>query len=207
MLLRQPSGRETTSEAGSIVEYARSTMWTRDRLVDHLARGGTPQWLFFWGHTPKVATAIDRACLSQWFARAFVVGGATYATAEHWMMAAKARLFDDHAALARVLEAKTPAEAKRVGREVAGYVDAVWDKHRFDVVVEGNVAKFGQHDDLRTFLLATHERILVEASPHDRIWGIGMDSAHPDARNPEKWHGQNLLGFALMEARERLREG
>jgi ribA/ribD-fused uncharacterized protein len=72
-------------------------------------------------------------------------------------------------------------------------------------VTRGNVAKFGQHEDLRAFLLATDERVLVEASPRDAVWGIGLGASNPDARIPERWRGRNLLGFALMEARSRLR--
>lgn len=86
-----------------------------------------------------------------------------------------------------------------------GYDDRAWERSRLDVVVRGNVAKLGAHDDLRTFLLATDDRVLVEASPRDRIWGIGMGASKPDARVPSRWRGRNLLGFALMEARARLR--
>jgi ribA/ribD-fused uncharacterized protein len=72
--------------------------------------------------------------------------------------------------------------------------------------VAGNVAKFGQHDDLRAFLLGTGSRVLVEASPGDRIWGIGLTEADPRAADPRSWRGLNLLGFALMEARAQLRD-
>lgn len=180
-------------------------MWTRERLVEHLSDGAIVEFLFFWGHTPKDAGSVDAACLSQWFARSFEVDRALYATAEHWMMAEKARLFGDREALSRILEAPTPADAKAWGRKVRKYDDEAWAKNRFEAVVRGNVAKFGQHPDLRAFLLRTGERVLVEASPRDRIWGIGMGKANVDARRPEKWRGQNLLGFALLEVRERLR--
>jgi hypothetical protein len=179
-------------------------MWTRDRLIAHLAAGEPVEWLFFWGHTPKQQVGVDAACLSQWFPRAFVVDGVRYATAEHWMMAEKARLFGDADALARVLESETPAAAKAIGRQVRGFDDEAWERARFEAVVRGNVAKFGQHEDLRAFLLGTGERVLVEASPRDRVWGIGLGASNPDARDPSKWRGRNLLGFALMEARARL---
>ena len=180
-------------------------MWSRERLIAHLDAGGTADYLFFWGHTPKTTDGVDAACLSQWFPRTFTVDGVHYLTAEHWMMAEKARLFRDEEALARVLVAKTPAEAKKIGREVRDYDDVAWGKTRLEAVVRGNVAKFGAHDDLRAFLLATKQRVIVEASPRDRIWGIGMGASNPDARLPARWRGRNLLGFALMEARERLR--
>ena len=179
-------------------------MWTRETLVAHLEAGNTASYLLFWGHTPKDPSRIDASCLSQWFPRAFEVDGVRYATAEHFMMAEKARLFRDEAALARILACATPAEAKQIGREVKGFEPEAWGRARSEAVVRGNVGKFGAHEDLREFLLATDEKVLVEASPRDRIWGIGMGRSNPDALIPARWRGLNLLGFALMEARARL---
>ncbi len=180
-------------------------MLTRQQLIDRMNAGESPSFLFFWGHTPKSATAVDASCLSQWFPRAFELEGHTYASAEHFMMAEKARLFGDDEMQRSVLGARTPAEAKAFGRAVRNYDDAVWSRERSKLVARGNVAKFGAHDDLRRFLLSTNDRVLVEASPRDRIWGIGMGKANPDARLPERWRGENLLGFALMAARDALR--
>ena len=177
---------------------------TRDDLIAHIAAGKTVDFLFFWGHTPKREGSVDASCLSQWFPRAFEIDGVRYATAEHFMMAAKAKLFADEAAHAEVLRAKSPAEAKAAGRAVKNYDDEKWGRARFDAVVKGNIAKFGQHEDLRRFLLSTGERVIVEAAPRDTIWGIGMGASNPNARDPKKWRGRNLLGFALMEARARL---
>jgi len=177
---------------------------TRDELIEAVEAGTPARFLFFWGHTPKEPGAIDASCLSQWFARAFELDGRRYPTAEHWMMASKARLFADDDALERILACRTPAEAKALGRAVRRYDEDAWSRARFDAVVRGNVAKFGQHDDLRAFLLATGDRVLVEASPRDVVWGIGVGKDDPRARDPRRWRGQNLLGFALMEARARL---
>jgi ribA/ribD-fused uncharacterized protein len=129
-----------------------------------------------------------------------------YATAEHYMMAAKARLFGDHEALEAILAAPSPAEAKAIGRRVRNYDEGAWGRARGEAVVRGNVGKFGKNEDLRTFLRETGDKVLVEASPRDRIWGIGLGAKHPDARVPAKWRGSNLLGFALMAAREELVE-
>lgn len=74
------------------------------------------------------------------------------------------------------------------------------------VVVNGNLHKFGQNPELRDFLLSTGDKVLVEASPYDKIWGIGLDANNPDACAPKLWKGENLLGFALMEVRGLLRE-
>lgn len=172
-------------------------------MIDELETGASPEFLFFWGHTPKSAD-VDASCLSQWFPRAFLADGVHYPTAEHYMMAAKARLFGDEAALAKILAAPSPSEVKALGRAVSNYDDRTWEAHRFDAVVRGNVAKFGSHPDLGAYLRSTGEKVLVEAAPRDVVWGIGLGAANPAARDPRRWRGRNLLGFALMEARRQL---
>jgi hypothetical protein len=174
------------------------------RLAQIIADGAVPKWLMFWGHRPQPDGSIGKGCLSQWWPCHFTVEGTGYTSAEHWMMAAKARLFGDHDAVPRILAARTPAEAKKLGRLVRGFDEQVWAARRFDLVVEGNLAKFGQDAALRGFLLATAQRVLVEASPRDRIWGSGLGAANERATDPEQWRGLNLLGFALMETRDRL---
>lgn len=177
------------------------------RFLDALRqrhRAGEPlSYLFFWGHRPG-KTGITATCFSQWYAAPFVVDGRRYATAEHFMMAEKAALFGDDAIRARVLEASTPAEAKALGRRVKAFDDAVWTAHRYSIVVRVNEAKFAQQPDMRAFLASTGSRIIVEASPVDRIWGIGLAKDDPRAADPDRWDGLNLLGFALMDVRERL---
>jgi ribA/ribD-fused uncharacterized protein len=180
---------------------------TREQLAEIVAAGQAVKWLMFWGHKPQADGSIGKGSLSQWWPCRFVVDGVEYASAEHWMMAAKARLFDDPEALAQILAASTPAEAKKLGRLVRGFDDQIWTAQRFDLVVQGNVAKFGQDEAMRTFLLSTTNRVLVEASPRDRIWGIGMGAGNEAATDPARWRGRNLLGFALMEAREQLMQG
>ena len=177
----------------------------RDALVAALAGGAKVKWLCFWGHTPPADGSVGRHVLSQWWPAEFEVDGIRYRTAEHWMMAEKARLFGDADAARAAIDAEHPSEAKAAGRLVRGFDDATWSAHRFDIVVRGNVAKFDQHDDLRTFLLGTGDRVLVEASPRDRIWGIGLAATNDAATDPTRWRGANLLGFALMQARAILR--
>lgn len=169
-----------------------------------MARGFRPDFLHFWGHTPKDPARTDRSCCSNWFPASFVLDGVEYATTEHHMMAEKARLFGDAEMVPRILAARTPAEAKKLGRLVAGFEVGRWSEHSFEIVVAGNLAKFSQHAELRAFLLRTGAKVLVEASPSDPIWGIGLGKDHPDAHTPERWRGQNRLGFALMEVRSRL---
>ncbi|TNY36228.1 NADAR family protein [Thermomonospora catenispora] len=174
--------------------------------VRRLEELGRPmEFLFFWGHRPSRSGEIGRSSLSQWWECPFTVDGVTYRSAEHWMMAHKALLFGDERAFARILRAEHPAEAKRIGRQVAGFDEATWAERRWEIVVSGNVAKFGQNPELGAYLLGTGDRILVEASPLDRVWGIGLAADDERASSPSRWRGLNLLGFALMEARSRLR--
>ena len=173
-------------------------------LIAAIENGLQPKYLFFWGHTAGKGGQGGKECLSQWYPAVFVVDGVRYATAEHYMMAEKARLFGDEETRERIVAAAHPSLAKNLGREVQGFTQTTWEQHRFDIVVQGNIAKFGQNPALKTFLLNTGHRILVEASPMDRIWGIGWSENDPQAQNPEQWRGLNLLGFGLMVVRSRL---
>lgn len=183
-----------------------TTARSREQLAETLAAGAVPKWLMFWGHQPQADGSVGKGCLSQWWPCLFTVDGVDYASAEHWMMAGKARLFEDEETLARILLARSPAEAKKLGRLVRGFDDELWTERRFELVVAGNVAKFGQGPALRDFLLGTANRVLVEASARDRVWGIGLGAANEKATDPAQWRGLNLLGFALMETREQLAE-
>lgn len=182
-------------------------MNTVSELIEHVSAGGKVKYLHFWGHRPQRDGSVGASCLSQWWPSPFTVDGVEYATAEHWMMAGKARLFGDAEAERRALEAPNPALAKKAGRLVRGFDEDVWRRERFGIVVSGSVHKFGGHEDLRDYLLGTGDRVLVEASPMDRVWGIGLAADDDRASDPSRWRGLNLLGFALMEARERLRGG
>ncbi|WP_371618144.1 NADAR family protein [Streptomyces sp. NBC_00454] len=176
-----------------------------DTLIGQVNRGERVKFLPFWGHRPRPDGTLGQSCLSQWWPSEFTVGDVRYATAEHWMMAGKARLFGDAEAERAALEARSPAAAKKAGRLVRGFDDAIWERERFALVVEGSVHKFGSDLALKAYLLGTGKRVLVEASPLDRIWGIGLAADDDRALDPARWRGLNLLGFALMEARDRLR--
>jgi ribA/ribD-fused uncharacterized protein len=185
-------------------------MTPEQRLADLIAAdlAGQPiDILPFWGHRSTRTSAIGAGCLSQWWPAAFTVDGIAYPTAEHWMMAGKAQLFGDPDGWAAVLAAKDPGGAKAAGRRVRGFDEQRWHAARYDLVVAGNRAKFDQHPDLRQFLLTTGSKVLVEASPYDRIWGVGLAATSDDVHRPSAWRGRNLLGFALMDVRERLGAG
>ncbi|GHA43430.1 hypothetical protein GCM10010372_49260 [Streptomyces tauricus] len=178
---------------------------SQDALVSAVRAGKKIKYLYFWGHRPRADGRIGSSCLSQWWPSPFTVDGVEYRTAEHWMMARKARLFGDAEAERTALDAPNPALAKKAGRLVRDFDQGVWERERFGIVVEGSVAKFASDDELRGFLMGTTGRVLVEASPVDRIWGIGLAADDARASDPTRWQGPNLLGFALMTARERLR--
>ena len=144
--------------------------------------------------------------LSQWQPCVFEIDGVTYNCAEQYMMHCKALLFGDTAMAERILSAGTPREQKLMGQRVQGFDSAVWEREREGIVFRGNTAKFSQNSGLRKKLLRTGDKTLVEASPHDIIWGIGLAADDPDALDPDKWRGQNLLGKTLMAVRERLRK-
>ncbi|MXN92831.1 DUF1768 domain-containing protein [Flavobacterium sp. Sd200] len=167
----------------------------------------TPKkFLMFWGNQPSKDGSITKSCLSQWWEAAFTADGVEYKSAEHYMMAKKAELFNDTEIMEKIISCKSPAEAKKLGREVKNYDEEQWLKCRFEIVVKGNYYKFSQNQSLKDFLLNTGNRVIVEASPVDAIWGIGLAADNPDCYNPEKWRGDNLLGFALMEVRDLLED-
>jgi ribA/ribD-fused uncharacterized protein len=173
----------------------------RQQLAAAITANIDPQWLMFWGHRAHPDAPVHSACLSQWFYAPFDSDGIRYRTAEHYMMAGKARLFGDRAAEQRILNAEHPGQAKALGRSVRGFSEDHWSAHRVDLVIAANLAKFEQHPHLRAYLLSTGTSVLVEASPYDRIWGIGLRASDPRAHDPVRWPGLNLLGFALMQVR------
>ena len=172
-------------------------------LIQWTQRGKKAKYLFFWGHQ-KPKFGVNQSCFSQWFVAPFEIDGHRYPCAEHYMMAQKAKLFGDTEIYNKILSAQSPNKAKALGRQVQKFDQAVWEKYRFDIVVDANMAKFEQHESLKQFLLETGDRILVEASPVDKIWGIGLAADDDKAAKPQCWPGDNLLGFALMVVREKL---
>ncbi|MEY4934263.1 MAG: hypothetical protein RIS64_622 [Bacteroidota bacterium] len=174
------------------------------QFVARQMMGEKLNFLFFWGHRPARDGRITPSCFSQWWAEnPFKVGDMVYQTAEHWMMAEKARLFGDKHHEQLILKANSPGAAKALGRKIQNFDDVIWNQAKFNIVKIGNIHKFSQ-PNLANFLLATGDTILVEASPTDSIWGIGMEATHPSAPFVQAWRGENLLGFALMEVREDL---
>lgn len=148
--------------------------------------------------------------LGNWFSSPFQDDvGHLFPTSEHYLMWRKALLMRDTDIAAKVLATNNPKTVKSLGRKVktpdGKWDEELWLAHRRQIMIDALMLKFQQHADLRAQLLSTGDRTLVEASPLDRIWGIGVGSSNPIATQPEKWKGLNLLGECLMEVREKLR--
>jgi len=172
-----------------------------NELQIKIEEGQSFSYVFFWGHRQKKEAKVDKSCFSQWFPRGFSIDEVYYPTAEHYMMVQKAKLFEP-SQMENILNAKTTKEVKSLGRSIQNFDAKVWEEKAFDIVVQGNKAKFSQHEDLKAFLFSTGTKIIVEASPYDTIWGIGMAEEDKEASNPLAWRGENKLGFALMAVRE-----
>lgn len=175
-----------------------------DTLRERFANGYRPRFIYFWKPTVKRGNT-SPACFCQWYLSPFTIDGVEYKTTEHWMMASKARLFGDTQSERQILQTESPAIVKKMGRKVRNFDEDVWMRERYSIVLKGNVAKFDQHPTLKEILLATGDSVIVEASPFDRIWGIGIKEGDEGIDDPRQWKGLNLLGFAIMDAREELR--
>ena len=163
------------------------------------------KFLFFWGHTEN-GDKTTKASFSQWYNCKFTVDEITYHTAEQYMMAQKALLFNDNEIFNEIMKANHPKEYKELGRKIKNFSEVKWNESKYQIVLKGNIAKFSQNEKLKAFLLNTGTKILVEASPYDKIWGIGLSANEENIENPLTWKGENLLGFALMEVRDLLNQ-
>lgn len=173
--------------------------------VEWLKEQKNNEFLFFWGHQPSKDGTIIKTCMSQWWPANFSENGIIYKTAEHYMMACKAKLFNNMDIFEMILQKESPKDVKELGRQIKNFDAAAWDANKYQIVKEGNYLKFSQNGLLKQFLLKTDNKVIVEASPVDPIWGIGLAEDNVKSLNPIEWRGQNLLGFALMEVRDELK--
>ncbi len=139
---------------------------------------------------------------SQWYPCSFIIDGIQFNCTEQFMMFSKAKLFANESIAEKILELKEPREQKALGREVKNFDEAVWNKEAKSIVYKGNFAKFTQNENLKILLLKTAGTTLVEASPSDIIWGIGLPEDHPDRFDKTKWRGKNWLGEVLTQVRD-----
>lgn len=139
---------------------------------------------------------------SQWAKSKFTINGREFVTAEQYMMYQKAYTFQDFEIAERIMQTSNARVQKDLGRQVRGFDAEAWSAVAQEIVYEGNYAKFTQNPKLLEQLLATEGTILVEASPHDKIWGIGMDEDTAKRVPASMWPGTNWLGLALTDVRE-----
>lgn len=149
----------------------------------------------------------NKEIYSNFYPAAFEIEGKVFPTSEHYFMYAKAMKFDPNGPVTyETLVSSTPAEAKKQGRQVRFFSESSWSAVDQQIMYEACLAKFSQNSELKKQILETGDNTIVECSPRDRKWGIGMGKNNPDAQNPDKWRGRNLLGETLMRVRAQLRE-
>lgn len=141
---------------------------------------------------------------SQWYNANMEIGGIKYNTCEQYMMYQKALLFNDVEVANAIMREPNPREQKALGRKIRNFDDQIWKQNCMRIVYEANLAKFTQNPELKAALLSTEYRILVEASPKDFIWGIGMHYDDEGVDNPANWKGTNLLGQVLTLVKHEL---
>ncbi|MFT0211512.1 NADAR family protein [Pseudomonas sp. F1_0610] len=185
-----------TWQKGGVLKYNRSQLIKQGKVFTE------EDLICFWKPEPYV---VNKACLGQWQPSVFSVDADQYSCAEQYMMAEKARLFDDETMRQKIMQATAPKAMKAFGQKVQNFDQTVWDETKATLILEGNYHKFSQNPQMMAFLLATGDKILVEASLLDRIWGVGLAQDNEKILNPRTWQGDNLLGFALMEVRDELR--
>jgi ribA/ribD-fused uncharacterized protein len=173
-----------------------------DDLIDQYNKNKTLKYVFFW-NMDKANLSIG--CFSQWQKSYFEADGYKYSCAEQYMMGQKALIFNDKESFEKILMENNPKIIKALGRQVKYFNAKEWDKIKYKIVLDGNFYKFSQNQEMLKILQSTGNKILVEASPYDKIWGIGVDENNEKIYNPNYWKGENLLGFALMEVRDVLK--
>jgi len=154
------------------------------------------EFAFFWGGT-----------FSQWAKSVFVIDGVTFTHCEQYMMYKKALMFNDYDMAKAIMEADHPREQKALGRKVKGFDKETWEKYCKDIVYDGNVAKSTQNPDMLEELKLTGDKTIVESSPKDFIWGIGLAADDPRAQDRSQWKGTNWLGEAIQRVREDIKSG
>lgn len=158
-----------------------------------------PEYFFFYGHDPEKVG--ENAVFSQWYKKPFMVDGHRYVCMEQYMMSEKALLFKDFDILKQILLCEDPKKCKAFGRKVRHFDSEKWNGHSQNIVFKGNYAKFSQNPHFLRMLLETGDKVLVEASPFDRIWGIGMRECKA-AHDHHNWRGRNQLGYALTRVKK-----
>lgn len=146
----------------------------------------------------------ENGYLSNWHLSRFTADGIEFSSMEQYMMYNKAIVFNDINVANQILKTTDVAVIKQFGRTVANYDDNYWNGIRQIVVYDGLIQKFSQNSELKRMLADTGNSILAECAVRDRIWGIGLSMEDADRFDRTKWKGQNLLGYALMQVRNKI---
>ena len=183
--------KQTTSKLEMTSSNNTKTIFT----LDDYDESKYTKFSFFW---------LNDNAFSQWHPSSFKVGENTFTSAEQFMMYEKALLFNDTKVAQQILKSSSPKTQKALGRKVDNFDQKIWDRHCCDIVYRGNYAKFSQNPHLKEQLLALQhrDREFVEASPRDKIWGIGMEASDAGVKHRENWKGLNLLGKVLTCVRD-----
>lgn len=144
--------------------------------------------------------------LSQWYHSNFVIDGVWFSTCEQYMMYKKSLMFRDYEMCIKIMATDDPSEQKAYGRMVKNFNKELWEKYAKKIIYDGNYAKFTQDPKLLKELMATGNKELVEASPTDRIYGVGLSASDPRIWDKNKWQGTNWLGIAITNVRETLKK-
>ncbi len=152
-------------------------------------------FIYFWG---------NQSPFSNWYKIDFEVDNITFNCSEQYMMYHKALLFKDHTIAEQILNTKNQKKKKALGRKVSNFNAIIWEEKCREIVYEGNKQKFSQNEDILNDLFETKGKTLVEASPVDAIWGIGLAENDPRAKTRHTWRGKNWLGEVLTQLRDDL---
>lgn len=182
------------SRTGAITKLTYSQTQRLEELIQ-----ANNQFVFFW--LPDE----ENGYLSQWYQAKMIIDGVEYANCEQYMMAKKALAMGDIEYYGEIMKETDPQTIKNLGRAIRGFDSEKWNQCKNKIIYDGNYAKFSQNDELKDRLIATGDAILAEASQYDLIYGIGYFAHEPEARQPEKWKGESLLGKTLMRIRDELK--
>ena len=173
--------------------------YSKEKIIYKYASGQDLNFTFFWKTSKGI---LDEGCFSQWQISHFSFRGIQYSSAEQFMMAHKAIAFNDRETLKEIMNESHPRKIKKLGRQIVNFNSDTWDKYKYCVALIGNYCKFDQNEKMKQILINTGDNIIVEASPYDKIWGVGLDENDSRIMNPLYWEGENLLGFVLMKVRD-----
>ena len=173
--------------------------YSKEKIIYKYASGQDLNFTFFWKTSKGI---LDEGCFSQWQISHFSFRGIQYSSAEQFMMAHKAIAFNDRETLKEIMNESHPRKIKKLGRQIVNFNSDTWDKYKYCVALIGNYCKFDQNEKMKQILINTGDNIIVEASPYDKIWGVGLNATDSRIMNPFYWEGKNLLGFVLMKVRD-----